>query len=104
MRFKVKRKYLTEEEKRDRAERYNYAEEFDQVDVEEFVKQDIYDEYIDFKCLDCKDEVELEADIVFELFNPEYEEYPVLICNECGGNLVPLDIYNALKEKKKRKK
>ena len=57
------------EPKRERAESYNEFEEFDKVDVEEFIKKDIYDEYIDFKCLDCSAKHELEADIVFELFD-----------------------------------
>jgi ribosomal protein S27E len=64
----------------------------------------IYDEFIEFKCLDCGKEVTLEAEIVFELFEPEFEEYPALICNDCSnGTIVPKDLYEELLKKHKRK-
>ena len=73
MKFTIKKVPVSEEEKRDRAE--FFAEDTGQyVDVEAFVKQDIYDEFIDYKCLNCKYEEELEADIVLEMFYPEFEE------------------------------
>lgn len=101
MKFTIKKVPLTIEQKRERVEFYNQYEELDHVDVEEFIKKDIYDEYIDFKCLDCGAEHELEADIVLELFNPKYEDYPMLFCNDCNtGRFVPLDIYNLIKAKK----
>ena len=51
--------------------------------------------------MDCDAKHELEADIVFELFDPDYENYPILICNDCNyGRFVPLDIYNQIKAKK----
>ena len=95
MKFTIKKVHVTEEEKRDIAE--FFMEDTGQyVDVEAFVKQDINDEFIDFKCLNCKHEEELEADIVFEMFFPEFEEYPILTCPKCGKDkFVPLDIYNA---------
>ena len=95
MKFTIKKVPVSEEEKRDRAE--FFMEDTGQyVDVEAFVKQDINDEFIDFKCLNCKHEEELEADIVFEMFFPEFEEYPILTCPKCAKDkFVPLDIYNA---------
>ena len=67
MKFTIKKVPVSEEEKRDRAE--FFMEDTGQyVDVEAFVKQDINYEFIDFKCLNCKHEEELEADIVFEMF------------------------------------
>ena len=67
MKFTIKKVPVSEEEKRDRAE--FFMEDTGQyVDVEAFVNQDINDEFIDFKCLNCKHEEELEADIVFEMF------------------------------------
>ena len=99
MNFKIKKKYLTYEEKLDRVREYNEFEE-ENINEEEFAKRDIYDEYIDFKCLKCGVEHELEADIVFKLFEPEYEEYPEWICNDYkGGTMVPINIYNKLKKK-----
>lgn len=39
--------------------------------------------------------LELEADMVFELFFPDFEEYPVLTCPKCGKeSFVPKDIFN----------
>ena len=67
MKFTIKKVPVSEEEKRDRAE--FFMEDTGQyVYVEDFLKQDITDEFIDFKCLNCKHEEELEADIVFEMF------------------------------------
>lgn len=52
MKFSIKKAPISEKEKRDRAE--FFAEDTRQyVDVEVFVKQDIYDEFIDYKCLSC---------------------------------------------------
>lgn len=53
MKFTIKKVPLSEEEKRQRAE--DFVEDTGQyVDVEAFVKQDVFDEYVDFKCLNCK--------------------------------------------------
>ena len=46
MKFKVIKVPLTEEEKRTRIEEFNMYEGAD-LDVEEFVSQDIYDEFIE---------------------------------------------------------
>lgn len=99
MKFSIKKAPISEEEKRDRAE--FFAEDTRQyVDVEAFVKQDIYDEFIDYKCLSCIYEEELEVDVVLEMFYPEFEEYPLLTCPKCGkGKFVPLDIYKAKTKK-----
>ena len=67
-------------------------EEFDQLE-DDFKYIDI----VDFKCLNCHESAELEADIVLECFNSRYEEYPVYTCMHCNKEkLVPLDIYNQL--------
>ena len=99
MKFKTRKIPLTEEEKRDRAE---FFAEFtgESVDIEAFVKKDVFDEFVDFKCLNCKNEQELEADIVFELFDPNFEEYPLQTCPKCGKDkFVPKDIYDQLTKK-----
>ena len=102
MKFTIKKIPVSEEEKRDRAE--FFAEDTGQyVDIEAFVKQNIYDEFIDYKCLNCKYEEELEADIVFELFDEEIEDYPVLTCHFCGQETFVLkDIYTKINEKNRK--
>ena len=95
MKFTIKKVLVSEEEKIDWAE-FFVGDTGQYVDVEAFVKQDIYEEFIDYKCLSCKYEDELEADIVLEMFYPEFEEYPLLTCPKCGKDkFVPLDIYKA---------
>ena len=74
------------------------------LDVKEFISQDIYEEFIEFECLDCGTEVTLEVEIVFELFDPDFEEFPVLICNDChNGTIVPKDSYEEILKKYKKK-
>ena len=51
--FNTIKRYLSEDEKRQRAEYVNEFATFDKVDVDEFVKKDIYDETIILKCLNC---------------------------------------------------
>lgn len=99
MKFTIKKVPISKEEKRERAE--FFVEDTGQsVDVEAFVNSDVYDEFVDFKCLKCNHEEELEADIVFELFFPEFEDFPVLTCPKCGKDtFIPKDIY-LLKVKK----
>lgn len=96
--FEIIRIPLTKKQKRERALLYNEVE-FDEIDVDEFVKQDIYDEFIDFKCLNCGYEERAEADIVLECFNPREEDYPISYCPKCDKpKMVPKDIYLKLKK------
>lgn len=90
---------LSTKEKRDRVRFYNEYEN-ENVDEEEFIKQDIFEKFVDMKCLHCKYEERIEADILFEMFSPYYEDYPSLTCPHCErDSLVPLDIFNQLKNK-----
>ena len=94
--FNIIRVPLTIEEKRQRVLLYNEFED-EHVDVEEFIKQDIYDEFIDFKCLNCGFEERAEADIVLECFNPYREDYPTCYCVKCNKpKMVPIDIFHKL--------
>lgn len=98
LKFGIVRVPLTTEEKRQRAEEYNEFE-FGHVDVDEFVKKDIYDEYIDLKCLNCGFEERAEADIVLECFDSKHEDYPISYCPKCNKpKQVPKDIYLQLKK------
>lgn len=73
------------------------------VNKEAFMKKEIFDEFVDFKCLNCQNEEELEADIVFELFDEEIEDYPVLTCHFCGQETFVLkDIYTKINEKNRK--
>ena len=72
MKFTIKKVPISKEEKRERAE-FFIEDTGQSVDVEAFVNSDIYDEFIDFKCLKCNHEEELEADIGFELFFSEFD-------------------------------
>ena len=92
---------LSDEEKRERAETYNEFEPFDKVDVEAFVKRDIYDETIILKCLNCDYEEEVDYDIVSECWDESISDYPESYCPRCDQpEMVPLDVHKRLKHKK----
>lgn len=94
--FNIIRVPLTIEEKRHRVLLYNEFED-EPVDVEEFIKQDIYDDFIDFKCLNCGFEERAEADIVLECFDPCREDYPTCYCVNCNKpKMIPIDIFYKL--------
>ena len=98
LKFNIVKVPLTDEEKRQRALEYNEFE-FGNIDVEEFVKREIYEDYIDLKCLNCGYEERAEADIVLECFDYKNEDYPISYCPNCNKpKQVPKDIYNQLKK------
>ena len=67
--------------------------------VLEFVKRTIYDETVDFKCIRCNYEENIDYEEVQELWDEDEEDYPKLYCPNCDKPyFVPLDIWN----KKKR--
>ena len=106
LKFKVYRKPISRKEKIERAHDYNEFNGFKENDLgyinpEEFAKQEIYDEFIDFKCSSCGYQETLEGDIVFELFDEEIEEYPLLTCPNCGDEaFIPTSILEDFKLKK----
>jgi len=91
--------FLSDDEKRQRALDFiDFGDGW--VDVDEFVKKDIFDEFIHMKCIKCDYEETLEFDIVVELMFGVDGDYPELVCAKCshkknGGHLVPLDIFNS---------
>ena len=105
--FHDKKAYI-KKGKIERAKDFNYFNELkpgdlEYVDPEEFAKKEIYDEFIRFKCLNCKKEETLESDIVFELFDEDFEDFPVLTCPFCGEETyVPKYIFNELSKKKNK--
>lgn len=96
--FEIVKVLLTKKEKLERVRDYNEFA-FEKIDEKEFVNKEIYDEFIDFKCLKCGFEERAEADIVLECFNPKDEDYPTSYCPNCNRlKMVPKDIYNQIKK------
>ena len=101
MRFKIKRIPVSEEEKRERL-KFFMEDTGQKLDLDFFLEEDLYNEFIDFKCKKCGHEEELEADIVFELFDEEFEDYPILTCPKCGKEtFIPKDICIELSKRNK---
>ncbi len=104
LKFKTTKKTISYEEKINRAKDYNDFNNLKKGDIgyiepAEFAKQDVYDEYVDFKCLDCGYEETIEGDIVFELFDEEFDDYPIFDCPKCNvGRFVPKDIFEKIKK------
>jgi len=89
-------RYLSVEEKRERAQDYNEFE-VDQVDIDEFVKKDIFDETIILKCLNCDFQEEVDYEFVSECWDESDSMYPVSYCPKCNKpKVVPIDVYNRI--------
>ena len=103
MNFKILKVPLTEEEKRIKIRLYN-QHEYLKIDEDEYVKQEIYEEYVEFKCLNCNHEDFLAANIVLECFKPSKVDYPILYCPKCGEEqMIPKDVYEQIKEQANNK-
>ena len=106
LKFRTIKEPISYKEKIRRAKDFNLFNDLknddpNYLDHKEFALKEIYDEYIEFKCLDCGYEETIEGDIVFELFDEEFEEYPILICpKRDDGSFVPKDIYEQIKSRK----
>lgn len=63
--------------------------------VLEFVKRDVYDETVDFKCLKCHyEEINIDWEMIEEMWDGT--DYPILYCPHCNKpKFVPTDIWNA---------
>lgn len=89
--------FLTEDEKRQRAIEYNEVA-FNHVNVDDFVKKDIFDKTIILKCLNCGFQEKIDFDIVSECWYEFQSNYLEPYCIKCNkSNVVPLDVYNRLK-------
>ncbi len=67
--------------------------------VLDFVKRDVYDETVDFKCLKCNKE---QFNVDFEMIEEDWDgtDYPILYCPFCNKpKFVPLDIWNAINKR-----
>ncbi|OHE45694.1 MAG: hypothetical protein A3K26_04740 [Tenericutes bacterium RIFOXYA12_FULL_35_10] len=91
---------ISDEEKNQRLEDYRYALKNGfyfgpPVDIDDFIKRDIFDESVRFKCLSCGFEDNLEYDILLEMWDESVSDYPILYCNHCSKEKsVPIDIYH----------
>lgn len=102
MNFKIKKVKVSDEEKQRRISDYKKFEN-DCFFDETLFEDDSYDEYIDFKCANCGAEAELEADIVYELWDEYTEDFPILTCNKCGEEtFIPKDICEKLHKKEEK--
>lgn len=95
--FTVHKRLLTREEKRkiSNAHKKTGCAIPEGMDYVSFMKNDIYDEFVIFKCTKCGDEYEVPYDLVCAYL--EYykdEEYPIDFCKKCRGTGIPLDVYN----------
>lgn len=63
--------------------------------VLEFVKRDVYDETVDFKCLKCNyEEINIDWEMIEEMWDGT--DYPILYCPHCNKpKFVPIDIWNS---------
>ena len=92
--YKINRRELTEQEKRDRVEFFNkwnkmYETGEPVADVEAFVSITIYDETVTFICNRCKVEEDIDLDMVDE-FGFDETEIPKLYCSHCSkGTMKP---------------
>ncbi len=57
-----------------------------------------YIEIIKMKFLNCNYSEDIDADIVLECFDSNYQDYPILYCPHCNdGDFVHEDVYDQIK-------
>lgn len=100
--FSTIKRLLTLEEKQ---ERIDFAKEWGELDIneEEFLKSNIYEEHVLMKCSGCDYEEKVEIDIIDELADMYGVDYPELECPNCNkrkARMIPIDIYNEEKKNK----
>lgn len=79
-------------------------EKFDsetQKEIEKCIKQDMYEETIDFKCLKCNyEENDIDYETIAEIWDEDFGDYPILYCPNCNKDkFVPIDIWNKVNKK-----
>lgn len=91
--YKINRRILTDEEKRQRAEVYNEWNPDDPIDVDEFVSNEIYDDVVIFECIKCHRKDSYDFDDVKEFFDKDENLIPFCKCPFCkNGIMIPDDI------------
>ena len=85
--------------KKQRVRDYNEFEG-DNIDEEEFVKREIFDEYVELICLKCGHKDEIEYDLLLEMFEFDDVDVPELECPFCrGGTVIPTQFLDEYKKK-----
>jgi Zn finger protein HypA/HybF involved in hydrogenase expression len=91
---------LTIEQKRIRALEY-IEDTFNDIDMDEFIKKDIFNEYVQMKCLNCDYEETIDFDIIYETSYSLEDSKIVFYCPKCDKEkLVPLSFYERKKSLK----
>lgn len=81
-----------------------YKDEIDfRYGIENYLNDDIYEEFVNFKCIDCGYEEMVDYEIATEMMYYAGDDYPIMDCVECSakrkeGQMVPIDIYNEMKK------
>jgi uncharacterized protein YlaI len=97
--FNTRKIRLTQNEKLKRYNDFVKYEGFASCKKEEFLAKDVYEEFLDVKCLNCDFNNELDYDEVSYEWLETKDSYPIFYCNECHQpKLVPIDVYNRLKK------
>ena len=95
--FNVIKKLLTREEKKEIIKKCNKMglKLYLGLPYKEFMENDVYDEVVMYICDKCGDTHEVGYDIIQSYLNVYTDdEYPMGICKKCGGNTLPLEIFN----------
>ena len=102
-RFSIIRELIPYEEKLKNVKYNKEGIEFE-IGIEKYLNTDIYEEYVNLKCVDCGYEEMVDYEIATEIMYYAGDDYPIMECVKCNskrkvGQMVPVEIYNELKQK-----
>jgi predicted nucleic-acid-binding Zn-ribbon protein len=94
LKFTIIKIPVSQEEKLQRAK--DYVEDTGIfVNIQEFVDKEIYDEYVEMRCLQCAYTETVDFDMLSEIMDMEESAYPELHCPKCADEtMIPIDIYD----------
>lgn len=92
--YRVDKRKLSDEEKKERALFYNEYNKgiLEPIDVDEFVKNEIYEETVEFVCGKCGYIKSFDFEDVKEYFEKDKHLIPHTQCLICGGVMKPIVI------------
>lgn len=97
LKYRIIRIPLSKEEKLARVSRY-ISDTGSPVDIDAFVNKDVFDEYVEMKCLNCGHEETLDFDMLQEMMQLYDTDYPEDFCPKCDHGMVPKDLYFQFKK------